>query len=162
MININPDINKKTNSRTITHLVVHCTAGSQTETIDDILRFFRIERGWQNPGYHYIVKPDGDVVNIFPETLVSNGVKGHNQHSIHISWMGGVDAKINPIDNRTPHQKNALRVALKILKGKYPDATILGHRDFSPDLNHDGIIEPAEWMKTCPNFDAIKEYADIK
>jgi N-acetyl-anhydromuramyl-L-alanine amidase AmpD len=161
MININPNITKKTNSRTITHLVVHCTAGWQTQTIDDLLREFK-ERGWEKPGYHYVVKPDGDVVSLLPETIPSNGVKGHNQHSIHISWMGGIDAKINPVDNRTPHQKNALQVALKILKGKYPDATILGHRDFSPDKNGDGVIEQDEWIKWCPCFDAIKEYANIK
>jgi len=31
--------------------------------------------------------------------------------------------------------------------------TICGHRDFSPDKDGDGVIEPWEWMKTCPGFD---------
>jgi len=30
--------------------------------------------------------------------------------------------------------------------------SIKGHRDFSPDLNGNGIIERNEWMKTCPGF----------
>ncbi|PWL81412.1 MAG: N-acetylmuramoyl-L-alanine amidase, partial [Prevotellaceae bacterium] len=32
---------------------------------------------------------------------------------------------------------------------------------FSPDLNGDGIIEPWEWMKACPCFDAIGEYQNL-
>jgi N-acetylmuramoyl-L-alanine amidase len=30
---------------------------------------------------------------------------------------------------------------------------IVGHRDLSPDLNHDGVIESREWIKQCPSFD---------
>ena len=29
------------------------------------------------------------------------------------------------------------------------------------DLNGDGIIEPWEWMKACPCFDAIDEYQSL-
>ena len=37
---------------------------------------------------------------------------------------------------------------------KYPKATVLGHRDLSPDRDGDGIVEPHEWRKACPCFDA--------
>ena len=47
------------------------------------------------------------------------------------------------------------------LREQFPDAMICGHRDFSPDLNGDGIIEPWEWMKACPCFDAIDEYQSL-
>ena len=30
----------------------------------------------------------------------------------------------------------------------------VGHRDLSPDLNHNGEIEPEEWIKECPCFHA--------
>lgn len=30
---------------------------------------------------------------------------------------------------------------------------VCGHRDLSPDLDGDGLIEPHEWLKTCPGFD---------
>jgi N-acetylmuramoyl-L-alanine amidase len=36
----------------------------------------------------------------------------------------------------------------------YPESRIVGHRDLSPDLNHNGEIEPEEWIKECPCFDA--------
>ena len=32
-----------------------------------------------------------------------------------------------------------------------------GHRDLSPDLNGNGEIEPEEWVKACPCFDAEEE-----
>jgi hypothetical protein len=31
--------------------------------------------------------------------------------------------------------------------------SIKGHRDYSPDMNGNGIIERNEWIKTCPGFD---------
>ena len=37
-------------------------------------------------------------------------------------------------------------------------ALILGHRDLSPDLNGNGLIEPNEYLKQCPCFDVMKEY----
>jgi N-acetylmuramoyl-L-alanine amidase len=40
---------------------------------------------------------------------------------------------------------------------KYPNATILGHRDLSPDKNGDGVIERSEWVKHCPSFD-VREW----
>ena len=39
---------------------------------------------------------------------------------------------------------------------KYPNAEVLGHRDLSPDLDKDGIVEPYEWVKSCPCFDVAK------
>ena len=43
----------------------------------------------------------------------------------------------------------------------YPDSKICGHRDLSPDLDGDGEIEPNEWIKMCPCFNAKKEYENI-
>ena len=39
--------------------------------------------------------------------------------------------------------------------------SIKGHRDYSPDLNGDGIIQRNEWIKECPCFevsDKLKEW----
>jgi N-acetylmuramoyl-L-alanine amidase len=38
---------------------------------------------------------------------------------------------------------------------------VVGHRDLSPDLDHDGVVEPHEWVKQCPCFDAIPEYGAL-
>lgn len=143
--------------REIKWLVVHCTATPVTTTIESIQHFWKTVLGWKNPGYHYIIKRDGEIVNINPEENISNGVAGHNRNSIHISYIGGVDEKGRPLDNRTDAQKKALFEKLLELSEKYPDATILGHRDFSPDKNGNGIIEPFEWIKSCPSFD-VREW----
>ena len=70
-------------------------------------------------------------------------------------------AEGKPIDNRTAAQKASLAGLLGVLRKKYPTATIQGHRDFSPDRNRNGRIEPSEYIKACPCFDAKAEYKDI-
>ena len=104
---------------------------------------------------------DGTITQLLSEEKPSNGVKGYNNVLINVAYIGGIDAEGKPTDNRTAEQKTALRTLLKLLHGKYPTATIQGHRDFSPDLNHDGRITPGEYIKACPCFDAKAEYADI-
>ena len=149
-------------TRKITHIFVHCTASAQSMTPKALLDFFYKTKRWSRPGYHYVVSADGTITSLWPESQYSNGVKNMNSHSINIAWIGGVD-KDHPggIDNRTQMQKASLRHLLKELRAKYPTAKIMGHRDTSPDLNHNGIIDPWERIKACPCFDAMVEYADI-
>jgi N-acetylmuramoyl-L-alanine amidase len=154
------EFNQQTNPRAIKWLVVHCTAGNQFESIGDLLHGFKL-RGWRNPGYHYVIKASGEIVALIPETKIANGVAGHNANSIHVSYLGGIDASKKPVDNRTIEQKCALRHILSDLRKRYPNAKIKGHRDFSPDKDKDGVIEYHEWIKYCPCFDAQAEYADL-
>ena len=131
--------------RTIKYIVVHCTATPPETTIESIKNYWKQNLGWRNPGYHYIIKRNGDIVNLFPEDKVSNGVKGYNKNSVHISYIGGVDKNNKPIDNRTDAQIHSMFNKLVELSEKYPNATILGHRDFP------GVT------KMCPSFD-VKEW----
>jgi N-acetylmuramoyl-L-alanine amidase len=104
---------------------------------------------WKKPGYHYIVLPNGAVRNLLPIEEVSNGVAGFNSQIINISYIGGVSANGDPVDNRTPFQKESMWKLLKELKRKFPTAVIQGHRDF-PGVH-----------KACPSFNAKIEYALI-
>lgn len=146
--------------RTIKYIAVHCTAGSQHTTIKELQQEFR-RKGWKNPGYHYVVAADGTITQLLDEDKVSNGVKGYNSVLINVAYIGGIDAEGKPIDNRTDAQKASLAGLLGVLRKKYPTATIQGHRDFSPDRNHNGRIEPSEFIKACPCFDAKAEYQSI-
>ena len=146
--------------RTIKYIAVHCTASYQSMTIEGLKQEFK-RKGWVNPGYHYVVSPDGKITQLLDEDKVSNGVKGFNSVSINVAYIGGIDATGKPVDNRTPAQKSSLLSLLKLLHRKYPAAMIQGHRDFSPDLNNDGKITPNEWMKVCPCFNAKEEYAGL-
>src|SRR5574344_1489471 len=147
--------------RNIKYIFVHCTASQQTATIQQILKEFT-QRGWRIPGYHYIVDPKGMLTQLVAEDRISNGVKGYNAESINVAYIGGIDSKKKAIDNRTPEQKKTLLNILTRLKKKYPNAIIMGHRDISPDKNHNGIVDPWERIKECPCFDAKTEYAILK
>lgn len=148
--------------RRITRIFVHCTASYQSNTTEKTLREEFKRKGWKHCGYHYVVTPEGNVIKLEPEENVANGVAGYNKNSIHIAWIGGVDKEHpNGIDNRTGLQKIALFDLLVKMKQKYKDAIIMGHRDISPDLNHNGVVDPWERIKACPCFDAMVEYEDI-
>lgn len=82
-------------------------------------------------------------------------VVGNNKSSIGVVYVGGVSSSNpsegggKPKDTRTQRQKQSMLYLLKELKKLYPNAQILGHRDFK------GV------NKACPSFDAKEEYKDI-
>lgn len=59
-----------------------------------------------------------------------------------------------PVILELPFRNIPLRVLVMLLLKEYPGSRVVGHRDLSPDLNHNGEIEPEEWIKECPCFDA--------
>ena len=149
--------------RTIDKIIVHCTAGSQKNTAADVVRLHTMPKsrggnGWKVAGYHYIIEASGKIVSTVPDAQVSNGCYGQNQHSINVCYIGGVDMTtrgLPPLDNRTPEQKSSLRKLLVLLRQKFPNAKIMGHRSIW------GEDTPSKWKKSCPCFNAIAEYADI-
>lgn len=150
--------------RKIDYIAVHCTAGSQKATVGDLEQEFK-RKGWNNPGYHYVITSDGKIHQMLATEKVSNGVyvKGHSYNSVtvNVAYTGGIDSSGNPVDNRTDAQKKSLRVLLEQLRARYPKAVIQGHRDFSPDINGNRKVDPFERIKACPCFDAKSEYKDI-
>lgn len=147
--------------RTIKNIFVHCTATPQHITPEQLLSAFR-RRGWTAPGYHYVIRANGNIVKLLDDLFVANGVAGHNKHAVHVAYIGGIDAQGRAVDNRTPEQRNALRTQLRVLLTHYPGARILGHRDISPDRNANGRVDACERIKACPCFDAAEEYADLR
>lgn len=138
--------------REIKFIVVHCTAGPQDQKTTDIKAYWANKLGWKSYGYHYLINANGTIEDLTPIEKPSNGVKGYNAHSIHVCYKGGQGGK----DTRTTMQKASLLSVVKNLKKRFPNAKIVGHRDFSPDLNKDGKITPNEWIKLCPSFDVAQ------
>lgn len=150
--------------RRIDLIVVHTTATRENSDIGakEIRDFHVNVRGWSDIGYHYIIRLDGTIEHGRPEAKQGAHVRGYNRNSIGISYIGGIDKDtLAPKDTRTDAQRVAMVCLLKDLKKNYPKAKIVGHRDLSPDLNGNGVIEPFEWTKQCPCFNATEEYKDI-
>ena len=134
--------------RKITEIIVHCTAtpAGRQVSVADVDSWHR-RQGLSSIGYHYLVGLDGAVGRGRPEAAVGAHCRGHNACSIGVCYVGGCDAQMRPADTRTPAQRRALVGLLKELRGRYPQAVIHSHRDFS--------------TKACPSFDATAEYASL-
>ena len=149
----------KASKRTITDIVVHCTATRAWQDFDaDDIRRMHKAQGWADIGYHYLVKLDGTIQAGRDVDIIGAHVSGHNANSIGVVYVGGLDNQGKAKDTRTENQKCALLNLMMDLRRLYPKAKISGHRDFSPDKNGDGTITPDEYIKACPCFDAITEY----
>lgn len=144
--------------RKIERIFIHCTASSQSWGVDELKKEFK-RKGWTHAGYHYVITKDGGIHQMEALENIANGVKGYNDTAIHIAYVGGVmfDAKNKitsiAVDNRTDEQKASLLKLVRILKAKFPEAKVLGHRDISPDTNKNGKVDAWERIKECPSFD---------
>jgi len=141
----------KKSKRQINYLVVHCSATPEgrDHTAKDIDLWHR-QRGFNEIGYNYVVRLNGTIEGGRDVDKIPAHVTNHNKDSIGICYIGGIDKKtLQPKDTRTAEQKEALKKLLTELKALYPEAEILGHRDFP------GVA------KACPCFNAKDEYKNI-
>lgn len=153
----------KKSRRTITEIIIHCSATPEGKDYTvDIIRTWHLARGFSDIGYHYVIYRDGTIHNGRDVDVIGAHCSGHNAHSIGICYIGGMTSDNKKAkDTRTIEQKIALNELLKDLHKLYPKAKIYGHRDMSPDINGDGMIDEHEWMKQCPSFEAKKTYKSI-
>ena len=149
--------------RVITLIILHCSGTKTTQRYTfSQCKADHLRRGWRDIGYHYYITRDGEVHEGRPLSEVGAHCKGHNQHSIGICYEGGLDAAGYACDTRTQAQRQSMRTLLERLHEQFPSAIILGHRDLSPDLDGNGRIDPNEWLKLCPCFDALLDYEDLE
>lgn len=145
--------------RKITHIIIHCSATRADRTLSsEELEVIHRRRGFNGIGYHYYVRKDGTVLGTRSLEIIGAHTKGFNAHSIGICYEGGLDCQGRPADTRTPEQRSALHQLVAQLLQQFPDTRLCGHRDLSPDLNHNGEIEPEEWIKQCPCFEVAREF----
>ena len=118
----------------IKYICVHCSASplGRGDGAREIHRW-HLEKGWSGVGYHYVIPESGEVEAGRPEYWQGAHEPKINSCSIAICLIGdGV---------YTHKQVSALRTLIENLLGRYPNAEVVGHRDFRRD-------------KTCPEFDA--------
>lgn len=134
--------------KSIEYIVIHCSATPPTMDIgvDEIDKWHR-DRGWSKIGYHIVIRREpgelGGLIEYGDRTLSDIGahVKGYNSKSLGICMIGGVDNSNKPENNFTEDQFEALRKTINFLISIFPNAKIVGHRDF-PNVH-----------KSCPCFD---------
>ncbi len=139
--------------RKIDYIVIHCSAtrANQDSALtlpgEDIgvreIKRWHLQRGFEDIGYHYVIRRDGTVEEGRPLSRAGAHVKGHNASSIGLCLVGGLDSRGQAENNFEPAQWSSLAALTAKLKRQFPQAKILGHRDFA------GV------KKECPCFDAI-------
>ena len=126
------------------YIAVHCAATPDGMDIGvkEIDRWHRT-KGFLKVGYHFVVRRGGQLEIGRDEDEIGAHVQGYNAVSIGVCLVGGVDAEdVSKAENNfTKEQFSTLRTLLERLQIQYPDAEVLGHRDF-PDV-----------AKACPSFD---------
>lgn len=141
----------KKSKRQITDIIIHCSATPEGKdyTVQDIRRWHK-QQGWSDIGYHYVIYRNGHVEPGRDVNVAGAHCEGHNAKTIGVCYIGGVskDGKTAK-DTRTLAQKAALLSLLTDLKMMYPQARIVGHRDYDTK------------GKACPSFDAKTEYKKI-
>lgn len=146
--------------RDINLLVIHCSATPPGSAIgvDEIRKWHTKPKpegnGWSDVGYHYVITRDGVIEPGRPVERPGAHARGHNANSIGVCLVGGVDRNQKPDCNFTRLQWGSLSVLVDSLLQAYGPLKVIGHRDLSPDLDGDGVIDASERLKACPCFDA--------
>ena len=145
--------------RPIKLIVIHCSATREDREFTEYdLDICHRRRGFNGTGYHFYIRKNGDIKSTRPLERIGAHTRGFNKESIGICYEGGLDARGNPKDTRTPEQRSALHLLVYQLLQQFRNARVCGHRDLSPDLDGDGTVEPWEWVKQCPCFEVSKEF----
>jgi N-acetylmuramoyl-L-alanine amidase len=145
--------------REVDLIVIHCSATKETVnyTFEQCISDHKA-RGFNTCGYHRYIRRDGTIHEGRPFDAVGAHVTGHNSRSIGICYEGGLDSSGKAKDTRTPEQRESILKCIQEALEYGKIKRITGHRDLSPDLNGNGVVEPDEWVKQCPCFNAEPEY----
>lgn len=140
-------------------IVIHCSATKESQNVTSKeIKKWHIQRGFKDIGYHFVILLDGTIEIGRPLNKQGAHVSGHNSYTIGICYVGGLDSNGKPKDTRTSAQKESLNRLIETLKDLTTIKAIKGHRDFSKDLNGNGMIEESEWIKVCPCFEVSYEF----
>ena len=151
--------------RKLNEIVWHCSASIEgndigVAEIDKMhsRRFKKQKKSGMYCGYHIVVRIDGSIeYGRFIEEQGAHCLP--NSGKIGCVYIGGLDKNEKPKDTRTSAKKATMKRINDALTISFPTINkISGHRDHSPDLNHNGTIEKFEWIKSCPCFSVSDEY----
>jgi len=126
-------------------IVIHCAATKPSMDIgyDEIRKWHVEDNGWDDVGYHYIIKRDGTLQTGRDESMVGSHARQVNGTSLGICLVGGVDDNNDWENNFNDEQFETLKTIVLKLKDKYQIEKIIGHYEVDD-------------VKKCPSFDVTE------
>ena len=129
-------------------IVIHCSAtpADMDIGVEKIKHWHVVENGWDDVGYHYVIKRDGTLETGRDESMVGSHARAVNGTSIGICLIGGSNKSGDWENNFLPEQFDTLEQLISTLQDKYDIKKIIGHYEVDD-------------KKKCPSFN-VKEWLD--
>ena len=118
--------NMNLRSKVLEYIVIHHTASTAKETVEQIHNFHINNNGWAGIGYHFYIRKDGTIYKGRPEKYVGAHCENYNSVSLGICLEGNFE-----IETPTEKQLTSLSELIQYLKKKYGNVQIVGHRDLN-------------------------------
>ena len=136
--------------RNIDTIIIHCTATKAGEDwdIDDVRRWHVAGNGWSDVGYHALIRLDGTIEYGRPIARQGAGVKGHNKNSLHVVYVGGLNADGKPQDTMTAAQVRSLYAYVHGVVTVLGAMELIGHNDLTDE-------------KACPSFKVLQKFPSL-
>lgn len=114
--------------RDINAIVIHYTDSADVSAA--IIRQWHLARGWQDIGYHKVIRQDGSVEPGRPESIIGAHTKGSNTGSLGVVLTGSDRESWYP----APEQMASLQAVLREWMARYriPASNIFLHREKTP------------------------------
>ena len=138
------DVRKKTDS-----IIIHCAATKVSMDIgyDEIRKWHVDQNGWDDVGYHFIIRRNGKLEKARPEGYSGAHAPSHNSRSIGICLVGGMADDGGPENNFTLEQFLTLKDLVNMIMEKYSDITeVLGHCDVQENKPNCPGFNVKEWL----------------
>lgn len=123
----------------VTKAIVHCAAvptgwllGKTKAQAREYIKGWHKERGFKDIGYHYLVFPDGTILNGRPVSEVGAHTQGHNIGSLGILMIESrkIDKMRDLLDYFTEEQRLSVRSLLDL----HQISSVHGHNEFANKL----------------------------
>ena len=138
------ELRKKTDS-----IIIHCAATKPSMDIGykEIRKWHVDQNGWDDVGYHFIIRRNGQLEKARPEGYSGAHAPSHNSRSIGICLVGGMADDGGPENNFTLEQFLTLKDLVNMIMDKYSDITeVLGHCDVQENKPNCPGFNVKEWL----------------
>lgn len=108
-----------TRSKT-TEIVLHHAEASTASPQQ--IHEWHLARGWAGAGYNFLVRKNGDIYELRPQSAVGAHATGHNANSVGVCFEGNFMK-----EKMSAAQLAAGKELVAYLKGQYPNAKVVTH-----------------------------------